>query len=444
MSSELGLNADVCTVLAVWPLREVRVAKLPTCTHGYTKGNCRSCNPELFCWIHRDPKGLRPDECCICHPELTVICCHCDRQYQRQQRLDKHLVNCGPVEVRRPGNKREEEVWQYLVCAGYKHVRHRDMYALHPMQFSDHCTVSFRGMGRAKRHATLDIVVMTANFKLIIIEVDQFQHAGKGVYTVASDAHRMLDVHESMQSSEIHGKQDTHWLRFNPDKYAVAGVEVGMPQLERRVRMVLWLESVGKTLAGQSNALVEARGSISAAYLCYDRPDARADRPTIADHVGYPDQLRHRAYCVDSDPMMFVYSGLANMQPAILLLPALPPPVAADDHRHDPGPDDMHQDEADGHKLVADARDKPQKPKAKDKRKQDADPPEDEEYAILAKYQVQHNENLTNRDAYIKLDPKNAALVASVNAYTEITRQELCCARARELNRHREKRQKAK
>jgi hypothetical protein len=82
--------------------------------------------------------------------------------------------------------------------------------------------------GKAPSHnARLDFV-MTSSTAVVVIEVDEAQHAS---YCVGGEIARVNDVFESLRLRK--NKKHVHFIRFNPDKFKINGRK-GQVSIEKR------------------------------------------------------------------------------------------------------------------------------------------------------------------------------------------------------------------
>ena len=206
--------------------------------------------------------------------EKPYKCDHegCDYACAQATHLKAHIQSWHTEEGQRHKKKKEEQVAQFLVSAGYTELRNLGDVAPPEGHFVREKHLDFRCQDTTScSFARIDFVVGVRG-GVVFLEVDEDQHSS---YGVSCDCSRMASVHET---TVLHSDpQPVVFIRYNPDAYRVDGTLQKIPKKDRMARLLQFLRSI-EVQPGEVYMQIY--------YLYYDRSECN-DLPDVCYDEGF-------------------------------------------------------------------------------------------------------------------------------------------------------------
>jgi hypothetical protein len=178
----------------------------------------------------------------------------CEARYIQSSDLKKHVERNHTERAHQRRKKREERLFKFLRSAGYAPDREPVVHF---------CNTATRKLAR------IDFAIYKTD-RVVLVECDEDEHKRE---TVMCEVTRMLDV--AAQHAMKNGLP-LHFIRFNPDGYAVDGRAQKPKMAERHKELLLAIEE-------------PVTAPLAITYICYSSTAGVAD---VTKSDDFPPDLR--------------------------------------------------------------------------------------------------------------------------------------------------------
>jgi hypothetical protein len=178
----------------------------------------------------------------------------CEARYVTAGELKSHFERNHTERAHQRRKKREEQLYKFLTSVGYSPDRET--------------VVQFCGQG-SKKLARIDFTIYKTD-RVVAVECDEREH---GSESVLCEVTRMLDV---AAQHRLRSDLPLHFIRFNPDGYAVNGRAQKPRMAERHKELLLAIEE-------------PLTVPFAITYVCYSSTAGAAD---VLKSDDFPPELR--------------------------------------------------------------------------------------------------------------------------------------------------------